>query len=56
MNIVDKIFNFSLKGQKQRGHGLKTDALKALYITLLKEQELKNNIAQKIMPKNCKKI
>ena len=38
MNIVDKIFNFSLKEQKQREHGLKTDSLQALYINYLKNK------------------
>ena len=40
-------------GRLKTGQGLKTDALKTVYIYLVKEQELKNNTAQKIMQKNC---
>ena len=39
--------------QLERGQGLKTDTLKTLYANSVKEQELKNNTAQKIMQKNC---
>ena len=35
------------------GQGPETDALKTVYTNLVKEQEIKNNTAQKIMQKNC---